>query len=58
MREVIILMDDLPEDDEFVVSFRFDVEDEMVTEAVWLSEERRALAAREEDGRVSQIGNR
>jgi len=47
VREVIILMDDLPDDAEVVISFRFDVDDETVEEAARLGEERRALAARE-----------
>ncbi len=49
VREVIILMDDLPDDAEVAMSFRFDVDDETVAEAARLGQERRGLAAREAD---------
>jgi len=60
VREVIILMDDLPDDAEVVISFRFDVADETVAEAARLGQERRALAAREADlmaGTARSVGN-
>ncbi len=60
VREVIVLMDDLPDDAEVVMSFRFDVDDEAVTEAARLGQERRALAAREADvmaGTARSVGN-
>ncbi len=49
VREVIILMDDLPDDAAVAMSFRFDVDDATVMDAARLGQERRAIAAREAD---------
>ncbi len=60
VREVIIVMDDLPDDDAVAMSFRFDVDDETVAAAAGLGQERRALAAREADvmaGTARSVGD-
>ncbi len=60
VREVIIVMDDLPDDAEVAMSFRFDVDDATVAEAARLGQERRALAAREADvmaGTARSVGD-
>jgi len=60
VREVIIVMDDLPDDDAVALSFRFDVDDETVAAAARLGQERRAIAAREADvmaGTARSVGD-
>ncbi len=60
VREVIIVMDDLPDGDAVAMVFRFDVEDETVTDAARLGQERRAIAAREADvmaGTARSVGD-
>ncbi len=60
VREVIIVMDDLPDDAEVAMVFRFDVDDETVTDAARLGQERRAIAAREADvmaGTARSVGD-
>ena len=60
VREVIIVMDDLPDDAEVAMSFRFDVDDATVAVAARLGQERRALAAREADvmaGTARSVGD-
>jgi len=60
VREVIIVMDDLPDDDAVAMVFRFDVDDETVAAAARLGQERRAFAAREADvmaGTARSVGD-
>jgi len=60
VREVIIVMDDLPDDAAVVMVFRFEVDDETVAVAARLGQERRALAAREADvmaGTARSVGD-
>ncbi len=60
VREVIILMDDLPDDAAVAMSFRFDVDDATVMDAARLGQERRAIAAREADviaGTARSVGD-
>jgi len=60
VREVIIVMDDLPDDDAVAMVFRFDVDDETVAAAARLGQERRAIAAREADvmaGTARSVGD-
>jgi len=60
VREVIIVMDDLPDGDAVAMVFRFDVEDETVAAAARLGQERRAIAAREADviaGTARSVGD-
>lgn len=47
VREVIILMDDLDDDAQADVAFKFDVEDEVIRDAARVGDERRDLLARE-----------
>jgi predicted RNase H-like HicB family nuclease len=47
VREVIILMDDLPDDAEIDLDLRFDVNDESVTEAQHLRQTREDIGRRE-----------
>ncbi|MEO7069543.1 MAG: type II toxin-antitoxin system HicB family antitoxin [Nostocoides sp.] len=49
IREVIVLMDDLPDDAAPEVTLTFDVEDRAVHEAGHLADERRDIAARERE---------
>jgi len=60
VREVIIVMEDLPDDAEVAMVFRFDVDDETVAVAARLGQERRAIAAREADviaGTARSVGD-
>ncbi len=60
VREVIFLMDDLPDDAAVAMSFRFDVDDATVMDAARLGQERRAIAAREADviaGTARSVGD-
>ena len=60
VREVIIVMDDLPDDAEVAMVFRFDVANETVAAAARLGQERRAIAAREADviaGTARSVGD-
>jgi len=60
VREVIIVMDDLADDAEVAMVFRFDVDDATVATAARLGQERRALAAREADvitGTARSVGD-
>jgi len=60
VREVIIVMDDLPDDAAVAMVFLFDVDDETVAAAARLGQERRAIAAREADvmaGTARSVGD-
>ncbi len=60
VREVVIVMDDLPDDAAVAMSFRFDVDDETVAVAARLGQERRAIAAREAElvaGTARSVGD-
>jgi len=60
VREVIIVMDDLPDDAAVAMVFRFDVDDETVAAAARLGQKRRSLAAREADvmaGTARSVGD-
>lgn len=55
VREVIVLMDDLPDDAEPEITFRFEVDDDAVRSAVEVAQRRDALAAAEAELRAQTL---